>query len=359
MNMLQDGGSISARVGINGFGRMGRLAMRAAWDWPELAFAHVNELNGDASTAAHLLTFDSIHGRWSEDVQGDGDVLTVNGTELGYSSAAEPGDVPWGELGVEIVLECSGRFRTPGALEAYFRQGVRKVIVAAPVKEKALNLVVGVNDHLYDPQQHHLLTAASCTTNCLAPVVKVIHEGIGIRHGLITTLHDMTNTQTLIDAPHKDLRRARAANVSLIPTTTGSATAIGLIFPELEGKLNGLAVRVPLLNASLTDCVFEVARPTTVEEVNGLLDAAAARPLAGILGYERRPLVSVDFKDDPRSAIIDAPSTMVTDGTQVKILAWYDNEWGYTNRLVELARTVSRGLLSDEPAPVAANDADG
>ncbi|HEY5192713.1 MAG TPA: ArsJ-associated glyceraldehyde-3-phosphate dehydrogenase [Solirubrobacteraceae bacterium] len=347
------------RIGINGFGRMGRLALRAAWDWPEFAFTHVNELAGDASTAAHLLTFDSVHGRWSEDVQGDGDVLRVNGTELGYSSAAEPGDVPWGELGVEIVLECSGRFRTPELLDAYFRQGVRKVIVAAPVKEGALNVVVGVNDDLYDPQRHHLLTAASCTTNCLAPVVKVIHEGIGIRHGLITTLHDMTNTQTLIDSPHKDLRRARAANVSLIPTTTGSATAIGLIFPELEGKLNGLAVRVPLLNASLTDCVFEVARPTTVEEVNTLLESAANGPLAGILGYERRPLVSVDFKDDPRSSIVDALSTMVTDETQVKILAWYDNEWGYANRLVELARTVAHKLASQEESTVSSGAGDG
>ncbi|MGA2321838.1 MAG: ArsJ-associated glyceraldehyde-3-phosphate dehydrogenase [Solirubrobacteraceae bacterium] len=339
---------MSARVGINGFGRMGRLALRAAWGWAGLAFTHVNELAGDASTAAHLLTFDSIHGRWSENVRGDGDALSVDGTSLGYSSEAEPGDVPWGELGVEIVLECSGRFRTPELLDAYFQQGVRKVIVAAPVKQGALNVVVGVNDHLYEPRSHHLLTAASCTTNCLAPVVKVIHEGIGIRHGLITTLHDMTNTQTLIDAPHKDLRRARAASLSLIPTTTGSATAIGLIFPELEGKLNGLAVRVPLLNASLTDCVFEVSRPTTVQEVNGLLEAAAAGPLAGILGYESRPLVSVDFKDDPRSGIVDAPSTMVTDETQVKILAWYDNEWGYANRMVELARTVADSLPADE-----------
>ena len=341
--------SMSTRVGINGFGRMGRLALRAAWGWPELAFTHVNELHGDAGTAAHLLTFDSIHGRWSEDVHGDGDVLTVNGTALGYSSAAEPGDVPWGELGVEIVLECSGRFRTRGAPRRLFppgrAQGDRR---GAGQGASALNVVVGVNDHLYEPQRHHLLTAASCTTNCLAPVVKVIHEGIGIRHGLITTLHDMTNTQTLVDAPHKDLRRARAASVSLIPTTTGSATAIGLIFPELEGKLNGLAVRVPLLNASLTDCVFEVARPTTVEEVNGLLEAAADGPLAGILGYERRPLVSVDFKDDPRSGIVDAPSTMVTDETQVKILAWYDNEWGYANRLVELARTVAESLPARE-----------
>jgi glyceraldehyde 3-phosphate dehydrogenase len=341
---------MSVRVGINGFGRMGRLALRAAWGWPELAFTHVNELNGDAESAAHLLTFDSVHGRWSEDVHGEGEALRVNGTTLGYSQAAEPGDVPWGELGVEIVLECSGRFRTPELLDAYFDRGVRKVIVAAPVKEQALNVVVGVNDHLYEPQYHRLLTAASCTTNCLAPVVKVIHEGIGIRHGLITTLHDMTNTQTPVDAPHKDLRRARAASVSLIPTTTGSASAIGLIFPELDGKLNGLAVRVPLLNASLTDCVFEVARPTTVEEVGGLLEAAADGPLAGILGYETRPLVSVDFKDDPRSGIVDAPSTMVTDGTQVKILAWYDNEWGYANRMVELARTVALSLTGDDGA---------
>jgi glyceraldehyde 3-phosphate dehydrogenase len=335
------------RVGINGFGRMGRLALRAAWGWPELEFTHVNELKGDAITAAHLLSFDSIHGRWSEDVHGEGDALTVDGRALGYGGAAAPGDVPWGEMGVEIVLECSGRFRTRELLEAYFEQGVRKVIVAAPVKEGALNVVVGVNDHLYEPRRHHLLTAASCTTNCLAPVVKVIHEGIGIRHGQITTLHDMTNTQSVVDAPHRDLRRARAASLSLIPTTTGSATAIGLIFPELEGKLDGLAVRVPLLNASLTDCVFEVVRATAVEEVNGLLETAAAGALAGILGYESRPLVSVDFRDDPRSGIVDAPSTMVTDETHVKVLAWYDNEWGYANRLVELARTVALSLVAE------------
>jgi glyceraldehyde 3-phosphate dehydrogenase len=349
---------MSVRVGINGFGRIGRLALRASWDWPQLSFVHVNELEGDAETAAHLLTFDSIHGRWSENVDGEGRALTINGVRIGYGGAAEPGDVQWGELGVDIVLECTGRFRTPQLLDAYFRQGVRKVIVAAPVKhERALNVVVGVNDHLYDPARHDLLTAASCTTNCLAPVVKVIHESIGIRHGLITTLHDMTNTQTIVDAPHKDLRRARAASVSLIPTTTGSATAIGLIFPELDGKLNGLAVRVPLLNASLTDCVFEVARPTSVEEVNGLLETASLGSLAGILGFEARPLVSVDFKDDPRSSIVDARSTMVTDGTHVKILAWYDNEWGYANRLVELARAVGKSLPSEQPAIAA--EADG
>ena len=227
-------------------------------------------------------------------------------------------------------MECSGKFRTKSTLEPYFQRGIKKVIVAAPVKEEALNVVMGVNDDLYEPGKHHLLTAASCTTNCLAPVVKVIHEGLGIKHGVITTIHDNTNTQIIVDAPHKDLRRARATGLSLIPTTTGSATAIGLIYPELNGKLNGLAVRVPLLNASLTDCVFEVVRPTTVGEINSLLKTASEQPpLKGILGYEERPLVSIDYKDDSRSSIIDALSTMVVDQTQVKIFAWYDNEWGY------------------------------
>ena len=332
-------------IAINGFGRMGRLAVRAAWGLPELEFTHVNELHGDAATAAHLLVFDSVHGRWDREAHGVGSTLSIDGRSLSYSAEGAPGDVPWDELGVEVVLECSGRFRTPEALAPYFERGVRKVIVAAPVKhDSALNVVVGVNDQLYDPGRHHIVTAASCTTNCLAPVVKVVHEGIGIRRGSITTLHDVTNTQTIVDAPHKDLRRARAASMSLIPTTTGSATAIGLIFPELQGRLDGLAVRVPLLNASLTDCVFEVGRPTTVDEVNGLLAAAADGPLAGILGYEERPLVSIDYKDDPRSGIVDALSTMVTDDTQVKILAWYDNEWGYANRLVELARAVAGSL---------------
>ena len=339
----------ATRIGINGFGRMGRLALRAAWGWPELDFAHINELSGDAATGAHLLTFDSVHGRWSHDVGGHDETLMVDGEAIGYSGFADPGDVPWEEHGIEVVLECSGKFRTVESLAPYFARGVRKVIVAAPVKEEpALNVVVGVNDHLYDPGKHDIVTAASCTTNCLAPVVKVIHDGIGIARGSITTLHDVTNTQTVVDAPHKDLRRARAASMSLIPTTTGSATAIGLIFPELQGKLDGLAVRVPLLNASLTDCVFEVQRPTTVEEVNELLWDAARGPLDGILGYEERPLVSIDYKDDPRSGIVDALSTMVTDGTQVKVLAWYDNEWGYANRLVELARTVAVTLATAE-----------
>ncbi len=332
------------RIGINGFGRMGRLALRAGWGRPDLSFTHINEISGGPETAAHLLTFDSVHGRWPRAVEVAGGGVSIEGTTLTFSEHKQPGDVPWKDLGVDLVLECSGKFRTPALLEPYFKAGVKKVIVAAPVKEEALNIVVGINDHLYDPAKHHLLTAASCTTNCLAPVVKVVHEGIGIKHGVITTIHDITNTQTLVDAPHKDLRRARAASLSLIPTTTGSATAIALIYPELKGKLNGLAVRVPLLNASLTDCVFEVSRPTTIEEVNAMMKAAADGPLKGILGYEEKPLVSIDYKDDTRSAIVDALSTMVVDGTGVKVLAWYDSEIGYVNRMVELAGKVALSL---------------
>jgi glyceraldehyde 3-phosphate dehydrogenase len=333
------------RVGINGFGRMGRLALRAAWDRLDLEFVHINEAKGDATTAAHLLTFDSIHGRWDNDITGEGEAISVAGQAITYSNDTAPGDVEWGDLGVDVVIESSGKFRTMESLAPYFQRGVKKVVVAAPVKDdRALNIVMGVNDDLYDPAGFDVLTAASCTTNCLAPVVKVIHEGLGISHGSITTLHDLTNTQTIVDAPHKDLRRARAAGVSLIPTSTGSATAIGLIFPELKGKLDGLAVRVPLLNASLTDCVFEVQRPTTVDEVNGMLKAGADGPLAGILGYEERPLVSVDYKDDARSSVVDAPCTRVINETQVKIYAWYDNEWGYANRLAELTEKVGRSL---------------
>jgi glyceraldehyde 3-phosphate dehydrogenase len=335
---------MAVRIGINGFGRIGRLELRAAWGFPEVEFVHINELIGDAVTAAHLLKFDSVHGRWVPEVVAKDNQVLIDDKCLSFSTCDNPADVPWDKYGVDIVLECSGKFRTPATLDPYFQRGVKKVIVAAPVKEKALNIVMGINDHLYEPSEHHLLTAASCTTNCLAPVVKVINEGLGIKHGVITTIHDNTNTQTIVDAPHKDLRRARATSLSLIPTTTGSATAIGLIYPELNGKLNGLAVRVPLLNASLTDCVFEVARSTTVAEVNGLFKTASEGVLKGILGYEERPLVSIDYKDDPRSAIIDALSTMVVNETQVKILAWYDNEWGYANRMVELARKVALSL---------------
>ncbi|MFO1450171.1 MAG: ArsJ-associated glyceraldehyde-3-phosphate dehydrogenase [Opitutaceae bacterium] len=335
----------SARLGINGFGRIGRLCFRAAWNWPEFNWVLVNEPKGGPACAAHLLTFDSTQGRWAQEarvVEGD---LAIGEHRIAFSEASRPGEAPWANHDIDIVLECSGKFRTPEELQVYFDRGVRKVIVAAPVKGDALNLVMGVNDHRYDPAQHHLLTNASCTTHCLAPVVKVIHEGIGIERGMITTIHDATNTQSIVDKPDKDLRRARAAGLSLIPTTTGSATAIGLIYPELLGKLNGHAVRVPLLNASLTDCVFQVKRPTTRDEVNQLLrDASRSGPLAGILGYEERPLVSIDYRGDPRSSIIDAPSTMVTDGTLVKLYAWYDNEWGYANRMVELARKVAATL---------------
>ena len=330
------------RIGINGFGRMGRLALRAGWGRPDIELVHVNDPNLDSEAMAHLLEFDSVHGRWNVPVAATAHGMDIAGRSLTVSGARAPGEVDWRAAGVDLVLECSGKFRDRATLDPYFTAGVRKVIVAAPVKAGALNIVYGINDNDYDPETHDLLTAASCTTNCLAPVVKVIHKGLGIRHGSITTIHDMTNTQSIIDAPHKDLRRARAASLSLIPTTTGSATAITMIYPELKGKLNGLAVRVPLLNASLTDCVFEVERPTTVEAVNALLREASEGELKGILGYETRPLVSIDFKDDPRSSIIDALSTMVVDGTQVKILAWYDNEIGYVNRMMDLVGKVVR-----------------
>jgi glyceraldehyde 3-phosphate dehydrogenase len=340
-------------VGINGMGRMGRLALRAAMGvvrradgdpraGNRLDVVHVNEIKGGVAATAHLLEFDSVHGRWygSFGVEDDA-TLRIDNKQLGFSAAKSPGDVPWGDLGCDIVLECTGKFLKPADLEAYFDRGVKRVIVAAPVKhDSALNVVVGVNDNLYDPARHRLLTAASCTTNCLAPVVKVIHESIGIRHGQITTIHDPTNTNVVVDAPHKDLRRARSAMMSLQPTTTGSATAITLIYPDLKGKLNGHAVRAPVLNASLTDCVFELKRPTTESEVNDMFAAAAKGGLAGILGYETRPLVSVDYCNDTRSSIVDAPSTMVTDGTLLKVYAWYDNEIGYVCRMVDLANIV-------------------
>lgn len=335
---------MSARIAINGYGRMGRLVLRAGWDTPALDFVAVNEINGGAEVAAHLTEFDTVHGRWKP-ARAEADALEIDGRRLAFTEARSPGDIPWTDEDVDIVLECSGKFRTAESLQPYFDKGIGIVIVAAPVKDAgALNVVMGVNDHLYDPARHRLLTAASCTTNCLAPVVKVIHEGVGIVHGSITTIHDVTNTQVMVDVaqPGKaDLRRARSALNALIPTTTGSATAIALIYPELKGKLNGHAVRVPLLNASLTDCVFEVARDTSAEEVNALFQAAAEGPLKGILGYEDRPLVSTDFLNDPRSAIVDAPSTMVVNKRQVKVYAWYDNEWGYVNRMAELAVKVA------------------
>ena len=338
------------KVGINGMGRIGRLALRSALGGirrPDsdpragnrLEVVHINELKGGIAATAHLLEFDSIHGRWHEPIEVASDrVVAIGKDRIGFSEHASPGDVAWGDLGCEVVLECTGKFLKPDQLQAYFDRGVKRVIVAAPVKdEAALNIVVGVNDQLYDPARHRLLTAASCTTNCLAPVVKVIHESIGIRHGQITTIHDPTNTNVVTDAPHKDLRRARSAMLSLQPTTTGSATAIALIYPELKGKLDGHAVRAPVLNASLTDCVFELSRLTTREEVNALFTEAANGSLAGILGYEPRPLVSIDYARDTRSSIIDGLSTLVTDNTLLKVYAWYDNEMGYACRMVDLA----------------------
>ncbi|UJS26396.1 ArsJ-associated glyceraldehyde-3-phosphate dehydrogenase [Thiothrix winogradskyi] len=330
-----------ANIGINGFGRMGRLGIRVAWGNPAFTFQQVNEIAGNAATSAHLLKFDSVQGIWQPECSADEANMYVDGAAIAYTSNKSIEDTDWS--GCDIVLECSGKFRKVEQLQAYFDQGVKKVIVAAPV-EGALNIVYGVNDDWYKPEEHHLLTAASCTTNCLAPVVKVMHEKVGIKHGCMTTLHNITNTQTIIDKGHKDLRRARACGESMIPTTTGSAKAITKIFPELAGKLNGHAVRIPLLNASLTDFVFEAAREVTAEELNGYFKEASETYLKGILGYEERPLVSVDFKGDPRSSIIDAPSTMVINGTQVKIYAWYDNEWGYMNRMMELTGKVVASL---------------
>lgn len=347
------------RVGINGMGRIGRLAMRAAMgaaDRPDddprggnrLEIAHINELKGGLAATAHLLAFDSVQGRWKAGIQADEETQTVhiNGKKVTFSSVGQPGDIPWGDLGVELVLECTGKFLSPEALQGHFDRGAKRVVVSAPVKfDEVLNVVVGVNESLYDPTRHRIVTAASCTTNCLAPVVKVVHENLGIRHGQITTIHNPTNTNLVVDAPHKDLRRARSAMLSLAPTTTGSATAIALIYPELKGKLNGHAVRAPNLNASLTDCVFELQKSTSVDEVNALFAQAARGALAGILGYETLPLVSADYARDTRSSIVDAPSTMVTDGTLLKVYAWYDNEMGYACRMVDLACHVATAGL--------------
>ncbi|WP_456373976.1 ArsJ-associated glyceraldehyde-3-phosphate dehydrogenase [Thiolapillus sp.] len=335
---------MSIRIGINGFGRMGKLGFRAGWDNPAYEIVHVNEINGDADCHAHLLEFDSVHGHWDHHITTGKDAIIVDGHKISFSNRAVPSEVDWAEKGVDLVIECSGAFKTEQALQAYFDQGVRKVLVSAPVADPGLNIVYGVNHHLYDPQVHHIVTAASCTTNCLAPVVKVMQEKVGIMHGSMTTIHDITNTQTIVDKGHSDLRRARACGQSLIPTTTGSAKAITRIFPELEGRLNGHAIRVPLLNASLTDFVFEAARPVTREELNDLFKEAAEGELKGILGYEERPLVSIDYVNDPRSSIIDALSTMVIDDTQVKIYAWYDNEWGYVNRMMEIAQMMAESM---------------
>jgi len=339
------------KIGINGFGRIGRLVFRALWGRPGIQLVHVNDMAGTAATAAHLLEFDSVHGRWQQQMSAsvdDPSGFKVADQRISYSQEKEPTAVPWQGAGVDLVLECSGKFKTAETLGPYFEQiDIKRVIVACPVKgviagEEALNIVYGINHQLYEPARHRLITAASCTTNCLAPIVKVIQENFGIKHGSITTLHDVTNTQVVVDGFKSDLRRARSCIQSLIPTSTGSAKAIGLIFPELQGKLNGHAVRVPLLNGSLTDAVFELNQSVSVEEVNAAFAAAAAGPLAGILGYEERPLVSVDYLNDSRSSIVDGLSTMVINGTQLKVYAWYDNEWGYSCRMADLACHVAQ-----------------
>ncbi|KAF0170870.1 MAG: glyceraldehyde 3-phosphate dehydrogenase [Rhodobacteraceae bacterium] len=334
------------RIALNGLGRIGKLALRDLIDSGAGGqIVLINDPAGSPEQHALLMEFDSVHGRWKADITHDAESLTLNGQQIRLTQAKTIEALPLAELGVDLVIDCTGVFKTAAKVAPYYAAGVKKVVVSAPVKDGgALNLVYGINHTDYDPTRHDLITAASCTTNCLAPVVKVIHESIGIRHGSITTIHDVTNTQTIVDRPAKDMRRARSALMNLIPTSTGSATAITLIYPELKGRLNGHAVRVPLLNASLTDCVFEVARETTVEEVNALFKAAAEGPLKGILGYEPRPLVSTDYVNDPRSSIIDAGSTMVIAGTQVKIYAWYDNEWGYACRLADITRMVAQSL---------------
>jgi len=337
---------MTIKVGINGFGRMGRLTFRATldskvFDSNNIEFIHINDPLADAATMAHLINFDSVHGRWHQSARHTDTALIINNTSIPCTQNTAIHQTDWS--GCDIVIEASGKMKSKALLQAYFDQGVKRVVVTAPVKEDGvLNIVMGVNQQLYDRKIHRIVTAASCTTNCLAPVVKVIHENLGIKHGSMTTIHNITNTQTILDAPHQDLRRARACGMSLIPTTTGSATAITHIFPELTGKLNGHAIRVPLANASLTDCVFEVKKNTHAEEVNQLFKQAAETELKDILGYEERPLVSIDYKTDPRSSIIDAPSTLVINGTQVKIYTWYDNEWGYANRTAELVMMIGR-----------------
>ncbi|MGI9611580.1 MAG: ArsJ-associated glyceraldehyde-3-phosphate dehydrogenase [Acidimicrobiales bacterium] len=336
---------MTTRVGINGFGRIGRLVVRAMVEHRELTLVHVNEPFADPATAAHLLEFDTVHGRFDAAISSGENSLHIDDAAASYSRVETPGAVDWAAANVDLVIECSGAFRTVGSLNPYFDGGVQKVLVAAPVKDDAvLNVVMGCNDDRYDPAKHNIVTAASCTTNCLAPVVKVLHGEIGIERGVITTIHDVTNTQVVVDAPHKDLRRARSALNSLIPTSTGSATAITMIYPELAGKLDGLAVRVPLLNASLVDAVFTMARDVTAAEINDRLRAAADGSLSGILGFEDRPLVSADYTNDTRSGIVDGPATMVVDDRMVKVLIWYDNEYGYAFRLADLAAKVASAL---------------
>ena len=334
------------KIGINGFGRIGRLALRILWQRKDIEINHINETGGDSLAASHLLEFDSVHGRWNKNIISKKDEIIIEGKKISFTSKKDYLDVSWDKSSVDLILECTGKNKTPKDLNPYFDSlRVKKVIFACPVKgivggEQALNIVYGINHSLYKSDKHKLITAASCTTNCLAPIVKVVNENFSIKHGAITTIHDVTNTQVPVDSYKGDLRRARGCIQSLIPTTTGSAKAIAEIFPELKGKLNGHAVRVPLLNASLTDAVFELNNEVTEKQVNNAFKKASETYLKGILGYEERPLVSADYLNDSRSCIIDGLSTMVVNSNLLKVYAWYDNEWGYSCRLADLTSFV-------------------
>lgn len=334
------------KIAINGIGRIGKLIMRSLFDvGVDAEVVLLNDPVGDAELHAHLLEFDTVHGRWRADFAFDDDSITVDGQKMRKTACWAIEDLPLVEMGIDIVIDCTGAFKTNAKLQPYFDAGVKKVIVSAPVKEDDVpNLVYGVNHDTYDAAKHRVITAASCTTNCIAPVVQVIRDSLGIEQASFTTIHDVTNTQVIVDKAHKDPRRARSALNSLIPTTTGSAKAIVQIFPDLEGHIDGMAVRVPLLNASLTDIVFDVSRDTSVDEVNALFKKAAEGPLEGILGYEERPLVSTDYTNDDRSSIVDALSTRVVNKRHVKIYTWYDNEWGYAWRLADVTRMVIASL---------------
>jgi glyceraldehyde 3-phosphate dehydrogenase len=340
---------MAVRVAINGFGRVGRATLRAARERDaDLEFVAINDL-ADSPQLAHLLRHDSVYGRFSGVVELEGDVLAIGGHELPIFHEPSPSDLPWGELAVDVVLECTGRFRSREGAAGHLDAGARKVVVSAPMKDPDVTVVLGVNFEEYDPELHAVVSNASCTTNCLAPTAKVLVDTVGIRHGLMTTVHAYTADQQLVDLPHKDLRRARAAALNLVPTSTGAAKAIGAVIPELAGKLHGFAVRVPVPTGSIVDLTVETERATSVEELNELFRERAMGPLDGILAYSEEPLVSSDIVGSPFSAVYDAPLTSVVDGTQVKVIAWYDNEWGYANRLMELASKV----LVEQPAVMA------
>lgn len=335
---------MATKIGINGFGRIGRNVFRAALNNPNVEVVAVNDLT-DAKMLAHLLKYDSVHGRLDAQVEATENAIIVNGKEIKVLAQRDPAQLPWGELGVEVVVESTGFFTDKSNAEKHIQAGAKKVIISAPASNEDITIVMGVNEGNYDPANHHVLSNASCTTNCLAPYAKVLHEQFGIRRGLMTTVHSYTNDQQILDLPHKDYRRARAAAENIIPTTTGAAKAVSLVLPELKGKLNGFAMRVPTANVSVVDLVVELEKDTTVEEVNQALKAAAEGPLKGILAYTEEPLVSSDYNGDPHSSSIDALSTMAIDGNMIKVVSWYDNEWGYSNRVVDLVEYIaSKGL---------------